>query len=192
MCCTVDMIHPDFTHCTTLKQFYNEACDLFISEYGEHFTLYWEHIRELAQHCDSYKELGAFQGVSAAAAMLGNPDMRYIELIDVTFKQLIPHRQVFAEFRGKLKLIEKSSVDPSLEIIPVDMMLVDSLHDAKHVAQELRIHAASVARYIIFHDATYVPIKKVIDRFVSKNKEWRYLIYDDRSFGYAVIEKNLS
>jgi hypothetical protein len=35
-------------------------------------------------------------------------------------------------------------------------------------------------------------LQEVIDKFVAKNKEWRYLIYDDRSFGYAVIEKKLS
>ena len=45
-------------------------------------------------------------------------------------------------------------------------------------------------KYIVFHDAKYPPIKDVIDRFVAKNEQWQYLIYDDRSFGYAVLEKN--
>jgi hypothetical protein len=42
----------------------------------------------------------------------------------------------------------------------------------------------------VFHDAKYPPIKDVIDRFVAKNEQWQYLTYDDRSFGYAVLEKN--
>jgi len=189
MCCIVDMIHPDFTHCTTLTQFYDEACDLFTAEYGEHFTLYWENIRQLASHCDSYKELGAFQGVSAAAAMLGNPGMRYVELIDVTFERLVPHQHVFKDFSGELKLNQNSSVDSTVAVTPVDMMLVDSLHNTKHVIQELHLHAPHVRKYIVFHDATYAPIKRVIDDFVVSNNEWKYLIYDDRSFGFAVIEK---
>ena len=141
------MIHPDLSHCHSLQEFYDQACDQFTAKYGEHFVLYWQHIRQLAQHCDSYKELGAFQGVSAAAAMLGNPGMQY-------------------------------------------MMLVDSLHTATHVIQELHLHAPYVKKYIVFHDAKYPPIKDVIDRFVAKNEQWQYLIYDDRSFGYAVLEKN--
>jgi hypothetical protein len=186
------MIHPDFSHCRTLQEFYDQACDQFTAEYGEHFVLYWQHIRQLAQYCDSYKELGAFQGVSAAAAMLGNPGMRYIELIDVTFERLIPHQQVFKDFSGELKLNQNSSVNPNIPVTLVDMMLVDSLHNAKHVTQELRLHAPQVKKYIVFHDAKHPSIKEVIDRFVAKNKEWQYLIYDDRSFGYAVIEKNIS
>ena len=68
-------------------------------------------------------------------------------------------------------------------------MLVDSLHTQKHVTQELHLHAPHTNKYIVFHDATYPPIKQVIDNFVVKNPHWKYLIYDNRSFGYAVIEK---
>ena len=184
------MIHPDFSHCHSLQEFYDQACDQFTAKYGEHFVLYWQHIRQLAQHCDSYKELGAFQGVSAAAAMLGNPHMRHVELIDVTFERLVPHQHVFKDFSGELKLNQNSSVDPTISMTAVDMMLVDSLHTATHVIQELDLHAPYVKKYIVFHDAKYPPIKDVIDRFVAKNEQWQYLIYDDRSFGYAVLEKN--
>jgi hypothetical protein len=186
------MIHPDFSHCFSLQAFYDKACTLFTAEYGVDFVLYWQHINQLAKHCDSYKELGAFQGVSAAAAMLGNPQMKYVELVDVTFERLVPHQHVFKDFPGELKLNLNSSVDPAVPVSTVDMILVDSLHTAKHVIQELHLHAPHVKKYIVFHDAKYPPIKEVIDKFVAKNKEWRYLIYDDRSFGYAVIEKNLS
>lgn len=183
------MIHPDFTTCRNLQEFYDTACDLFTKEYGIDFILYWQHIHQLARHCDSYKELGAFQGVSAAAAMLGNPGMHYVELVDVTFERLLPHQQVFKTFAGRLNLYQISSVSSDISVVPVDMMLVDSLHTAAHVSKELEIHAPHVKKYIVFHDAKYKPIKQVIDKFVSKNKAWQYLTYDDRSFGYAVIEK---
>jgi len=183
------MIHPDFSQCRSLQELYDQACVQFTAQYGEHFVLYWEEIKRLAQYCDSYKELGAFQGVSAAAAMLGNPNMKFVELIDVTFERLVPHQHVFKDFSGALNLNQTSSVDPNMVFTDVDMMLVDSLHDAKHVIQELRLHASHVRKYIVFHDAKYPPIKDVIDRFVIKNTQWKYLIYDDRSFGYAVIER---
>ena len=117
--------------------------------------------------------------------------MRYVELIDVTFERLVPHQHVFKDFSGELKLNQNSSIDSTMTITAVDMMLVDSLHDVKHVTQELHLHAPQVEKYIVFHDAKHPPIKDVIDRFVSKNEQWQYLIYDDRSFGYAIIEKNI-
>lgn len=184
------MIHPDFSHCCSLKELYDQACIQFTQQYGPHFVLYWEEIKRLARYCDSYKELGAFQGVSAAAAMLGNSSMRFVELIDVTFDLLEPHRHVFQDFAGNLQFSQHSSIDNSKPIHAVDMMLVDSLHCHKHVTQELRLHAPTVSRYIVFHDAKYPPIKQVIDKFVANNSQWTLMIYDDRSFGYAIIEKS--
>jgi hypothetical protein len=183
------MIHPNFSHCSTLEEFYSQACTLFSAEYGSDFILYWEHIRQLAKECRSYKDLGTLQGVSAAAAILGNSDMAYVELVDVNFHPLQPHQHVFEQFQGELKLNQNSSVDPAVPVSNVDMMLVDSLHTKKHVTQELHLHAPHTNKYIVFHDAKYPPIKQVIDKFIEKNPQWKYLIYDDRSFGYAVIEK---
>jgi hypothetical protein len=182
------MIHPDFSQCRSLQELYDQACVQFTAQYGEHFVLYWEEIKRLAQYCDSYKELGAFQGVSAAAAMLGNPNMKFVELIDVTFERLVPHRHVFRDFPGHIEFSEHSSIDPSRPIKAVDMMLVDSLHTVKHIKTELKMHAPMVNQYIVFHDARHPPIKKIIDDFVE-HTTWQYLVYDDRSFGYAVIEK---
>jgi cephalosporin hydroxylase len=81
-----------------------------------------------------------------------------------------------------------SSIDANVPVSTVDMLMVDSIHTYKHVCAEIKLHAPKVNKYIVFHDARYPPIKKAIDEFVARG-DWEYVVYDDRSFGYAIIKR---
>lgn len=183
------MLTPNFSHCNNLLEFYNHACDSFIKEYGPDFILYYQHIQKLISECESYKELGVLSGVSAAAAWLGNPTLKHLELVDINFDTIAPHRHLFEqECHDRVIFNHNSSVDSTIPVSTVDMLMVDSMHTYKHVRSELKLHAPKVNKYIVFHDAKHPPVKRAIDEFVTEGK-WKYLVYDDRSFGYAIVER---
>ena len=183
------MLIPNFNQCNSLLEFYNYACECFVKEYGPEFILYYQHIQRLIPECESYKELGVLSGVSAAAAWVGNTNLKYIELVDVNFDTIAPHRHLFEqECEDRLVFNHNSSIDANVPVSTVDMLMVDSVHTYKHVCAEIKLHAPNVNKYIVFHDARYPPIKKAIDEFVAVG-DWEYVVYDDRSFGYAIIKR---
>ena len=183
------MLTPNFVHCKDLKEFYEYACECLIQEYGADFILYYQHIQRLIPECRSYKELGVLSGVSAAAAWLGNRDLEYIELVDINFDTIAPHRHLFEnECQARVHFNHNSSIDHTVPVSKVDMLMVDSMHTFKHVRAELRLHAPKVNKYIVFHDARHPPVKRAIDEFVAEG-HWQYLVYDNRSYGYAVVER---
>jgi cephalosporin hydroxylase len=183
------MLTPNFSQCISLTEFYNHACECFIKEYGSDFVLYYQHIQKLIPECQSYKELGVLSGVSAAAAWVGNPSLNHLELVDINFDTISPHRHLFEQECGnRVVFNHNSSIDPDVPVSTVDMLMVDSMHTYRHVRAELELHAPNVKKYIVFHDAKHPPVKQAIDEFLSRN-EWEYVIYDDRSFGYAIIQR---
>lgn len=182
------MLTPNFSQCITLAEFYNHARQCFISEYGPDFVLYYDHLSKLVKECNSYKELGVLSGVSAAAAILGNPKLDLVEMVDINFDTIAPHKHLFDEFQGRLIYNKNSSIDAKIPVTEVDMLMVDSMHTYKHVRAELQLHAPKTQKYIIFHDAKLPQVKKAIDEFVDQG-QWKYVVYDDRSYGYAVVER---
>lgn len=181
------MITPDFSQCTNLKDFYDHAEKCYTERYGPDFVLYYNHLSELIKECKSYKELGSLSGVSAAVAMLGNPELDLVEMVDINFDTIAPHRHLFNEFKGKLTFNNNSSTNSDIPVTEVDMLMIDSVHSYKHVCRELRLHAPKARKYILFHDTNQAPVKRAVDEFLNDNTQWKYVICDDRSFGYAVI-----
>lgn len=182
------MLTPNFSQCNTLNEFYDHAKKCFTEQYGPEFLLYYNHINELVKECKSYKELGVLSGGSAAAAILGNPDLELVELVDINFDTIAPHKHLFNEFKGKLVFNKNSSIDANVPVTEVDALMVDSVHTYKHVSAELKLHAPGARKYIIFHDANQPGVKRAIDEFVENNP-WEYVICDNHSFGYAVIKR---
>ena len=181
------MITPDFSQCTSLRDFYDHAERCYTERYGPDFVLYYNHLNSLIKECKSYKELGVLSGVSAAAAILGNPDLELVEMVDINFDTIAPQRHLFDEFRGQLTFNKNSSIDTAIPVTEVDLLMVDSVHTYKHVRNELRLHAPKARKYILFHDTNQAPVKRAVDEFIADNPQWKYVICDDRSFGYAVI-----
>ena len=182
------MLTPNFSQCTTLAEFYNHARQCFTEQYGPDFVLYYDHLSKLIKECNSYKELGVLSGVSAAAAILGNPALELVEMVDINFDTIAPHKHLFEEFNGRLVYNNNSSVDAKIPVTEVDMLMVDSMHTYKHVRAELKLHAPKTRKYIVFHDANQAGVKQAIDEFVEEG-QWKYVICDNRSYGYAITER---
>ena len=71
---------------------------------------------------------------------------------------------------------------------PCDVLMIDSLHTARHLRKELALHAGNVCTGIVFHDTTHKPeLWSVIKDFLAKNEEWVLKERFNKSVGYTVI-----
>jgi len=180
------MIQGNFENCRTLSEFYQQASELYAERYGIAHLDYYKTIESLVKQVNSYKELGSMQGVSAAAAILGNPNLTFIEMIDITFKYLNPHRKLFSEFNGKLKFSECDST--KCKINEVDMTFIDSLHKYNHLKKEISLHAPKTKKFLMFHDTNLKGIKKAIKETVNTT-DWKYKIVNEQGCGFTVLER---
>lgn len=185
------MISGNFSHCKTLQQFYAEIEALHRASHGEQYTVHHKDLIELMLQCQSYKELGVNQGATAAAVMLQAP--KYIELVDLVIKPFKPHQHLFETFAGEnsvvLQVIESSSIDPKLTATPVDMMLVDTVHEPQFVVKELEKHEPFVNKYIVIHDTgTFPSIHQAAHDYLVC-RDWQVLKWDRRGCGHSIFKR---
>ena len=77
-------------------------------------------------------------------------------------------------------------------------MLVDSLHIYEQVAEELRLHAPKVRKYIVFHDTTTFAdhgefggkgIWPAVQEFIDSHPEWQMIERRTNNNGLTVLKK---
>ena len=185
------MIKGDFTYCINLSQFNRDIRILQEDHHGKGYTNHHDEIRRLAPECNSYRELGVMQGAtSACAAVVGILDQ---QLIDIEDYQWTPYKRLWDRFKGLNYVYhKKSSLIPEMANLPnVDLMLVDSVHNYNHVSQELKIHAQTVNKYIIFHD-TSLPtdqVHRAVNDFCMTNSAWQEVARSQENVGYTLIKR---
>jgi cephalosporin hydroxylase len=183
------MITVDLTHIKTLKDFYSEIRSAHQKAHGDLYVAHHDKMVELATECVSYRELGVMQGATAAAVVLAG--IRDIHLIDINMSRFKPYKHLFESHVDTFHVVAESSIKNNpLNDRPVDMLLIDSLHNASHVKDELRVHAPSVKKYILFHDTNSInAIRKVVDNFVKDNPQWKLIEHFSQNVGYSLIGK---
>ncbi len=189
------MIKGDFKHCKDLAQFNKEIRILQETpdgnSHGAGYCNHHDEIIKLASECESYRELGVMQGAtSACAAVAGILDQ---QLIDIEDYQWTPYKHLWDNFEG-LKYVyhKKSSLTPQMVNLPkVDLMLVDSMHNYGHVREELKIHAQTVNKYIIFHDTSKPTdqVYRAVTNFCMTNSAWQVIRRDENSVGFTTIKR---
>lgn len=185
------MISGDFSHCTTLEQFYAEIEALHRTAHGAGYTSHHKDLIDLMGDCQSYRELGINQGATAAAVMLQAP--KYIELIDLVTAPFRKHEHLFQKFATEndvaMAVVESSSIDPKLSVVPVDMLLIDTVHEPQFVVKELEKHAQFVNKYIIIHDTgTFPSIHEAAHNYLIA-RDWQVLKWDRRGCGHSIFKK---
>ncbi len=188
------MINAELGHCKTLPEFYKSIREQQEGEHGADYCAQHDALIHMFTNggCKTYRELGTHQGGTAAAVMLQNPE--YMDLIDIDMhrynKFLAPIAREYAkEHDIKLSLKEVSSASLAAIGPLVDVMLIDSVHRWVYTKEELKYHASSVKKYIVFHDTTTcLDIWQGINEY-CKTEPFEILDRFLPNVGYTVIKR---
>lgn len=185
------MIVADLNDAVNLYE-YNTVLEKKLQEaHGEDYIDYLKKILELLDHCNSYREIGTWQGASTSVALLKK--ISYVETIDLSFEKINPYINIFYDFSKKENInfimneIDSLKNDVDKE---VDLLLIDGYHNPKQVEKELKKYAIWTKKYIMFHDTTLVPrLQKTVNNFLSNNADWVLESQHTKNVGYMVIKK---
>jgi GT2 family glycosyltransferase/predicted Zn-dependent protease len=131
-----------FAENVALAKRYADACET-PSDINEHLpTLY-----RLAQECRHVTEFGTRTGVSTTALLYAKP-ARLVCYDRVKFPQ-VEHLQALA---GPTEFVFVQQDVLWTEIEETDLLFIDTLHDYDQLAQELKLHAGKVRKYVVLHD----------------------------------------
>jgi hypothetical protein len=150
-------------------------------------------LRRLASECQHVTEFGSRHGVSSVALLAAQP--RELVLVDLQCQdcQLNPLKQVAGQ--TKLTLIQADS--RTIDIPPTDLLFVDTIHTAEHIADELK-QADKVARYLVFHDTEIFGevgewgkpgILHAIRPFLESHPEWSIAEQHRNNHGLLVLRR---
>lgn len=191
------MINSELGHCKTLEEFHSEIRRQQEEAHGIDYCQIHDAIKKYMADCESYMELGTHQGGTASAALLCNPKELYIIDIDLSRyrKFLEPIAEKYAAKNGIIfKATEIDSTSP-FSAKSVDMLVIDSYHNATHMKKELDTHGFNVSKYIIAHDTSIINGKpndslyKVLVEY-GKKYGWSVIERGVTNVGYTVLKKN--
>jgi len=184
----------EVSHVKTVEEFYKSIREQQEVAHGKEYCDQHDAIIKYMKECNSYKELGTHQGATAACVMLLKP--KYIELVDINHYKYRWKLQELAEpfcKENKIELVVKEADSGSLASlsVPVDMMLIDSLHKPEHMKKELELHGVSVNKYIIAHDTNTIPtLQMALENWCNENRSWKVHERGMINAGYTVLKKN--
>ena len=191
------MIKPDLKYCKDIHEFYSEICRL---QAGAHSKEYLEHHKALTkcaseEGSDVVKEIGVCQGGTLAALLFTTP--KKLIGIDVQPHVFTPYQKHFEKYAEEnnieFEYREQSSHDPK-GVEPCDVLHIDSLHKAPHLAKELEMHAPHVRKYIVFHDTAEYKnthgLFPVIAKYITQvEQKWQVVDHYIHRVGYTVIKR---
>jgi len=157
----------------------------------------------LASKCIHITEFGTRDGFSTCAFMSGLQKTRgRLVSFDIDMPSFMDEFKNMEDLPCSWDFRQRSTVDEDLNIEETDLLFVDSLHTYEQVRDELRLHAARVGKFIVFHD-TYSHgefsrdikgregILRAINEFVDSSSEWEQVYKVDVNHGLIVLEKTV-
>lgn len=172
-------------------------------------TAHLPRLRTLATGCAVAQEFGVKYGASSVALLLGAKQVVSYDTVETSQAR---HLAALAGPRWQYT-IQDSRTAP---VTPCDLLLVDSLHTYAQVKAELARHAASVRRYLIFHDTItfgsigangetghwiwrqepgvavtlpHLGIRPAIDELMMADRSWRIAAHYVDSHGLLVLKR---
>ena len=186
------MLIANISNCASLEDFYKSIRMQQEKAHGDFYCQHHDMIKKYMVRGDKYKELGVYQGASAAAACLIFPSE--VELIDLSLELFNENKHLFIEYcnRNNITLVAKemSSINTKSQSM-ADILLIDSYHKAYHLKQELEIHSKFTRKFMIFHDTS---IRKgelfiYLKEFVNNESAWRIEERGMIGQGYTVLKR---
>ncbi|HSX26205.1 MAG TPA: hypothetical protein VLE89_04270 [Chlamydiales bacterium] len=125
-------------------------CDI-----GEHMSL----LRQLAKECQTVVEIGVGGVISTWGLLKGlsessSPHRRYmgVDILEPTVCNFDLARK-FATEQG-IEVLFQMENDLYIDLDPVDLLFIDSLHTYCHLTYELETFSPKVGKYIAIHDTS--------------------------------------
>lgn len=137
---------------------YNQLCNT-PSDINEHLPT----LKALTEQCESVVEMGTRYCVSTFAFIEGSP--KKLTCIDIVHPNSYHAQGGIESFRKAVELCAEKGIDfqfieadtLKIEIEPVDLLFIDTLHTYEQLSQELKLHANKAKKYIVLHDTTSCP-----------------------------------
>lgn len=152
-CATFTFLHGD-DQASRLREIYEDQCQN-PSDINEHLPV----LKQLAYECSSVAEIGIRWIVSSWGLVQGLSENSYIEksylgidLVNPPGDRLQLLKQL-SEANG-IKFTFWRVNDMEIELEPVDLLFIDSLHTYCHLTYELETFSSSVNKYICMHDTS--------------------------------------
>lgn len=188
----------------TLDDLYQQHCAA-----GRAISAHLPRLKALATGCRVAVEFGVKAGASSTALLIGAGSVISYDTVETPSARQL---QALAGTRWDYRIQDSREAEP----VACDLLFVDSLHTYAQVAAELDRHAASVHRYLVFHDTitfgsvgadgetgryrwTYRPgmsvphdalgIRPAIDELMIHDPTWRIIAHYTDSHGLLVLER---
>lgn len=162
------------------------------SDINEHLPT----LKTYAEKCSHITEFGTRYGNSTIAFMASFPK-KFISY-DVTYNDRIEYLERLAKyckinFEFRLENVEQ------IEIEETDLLFIDTNHHARQCANELKLHADKVKKYIAFHDVETFGYGETggqggeqglwlaITPFLESHPEWKILEHYKNNNGLLII-----
>jgi hypothetical protein len=192
------MINAELSHVTTLSEFHKEIVRQQTEAHGEHYCDHHAVIEKLAPECKSYLELGTHQGGTASCAILQK--FNHVQLVDIDMHRYRKFLQPIAEQFSKnnninLVVLESSSLDKKTTY-NADLMLIDSVHNTKHMSKELAMHGNNIQKYILAHDThrlfgkVNTSLYNTLENFCKTNP-WEVVERNTVAEGYTLLKRKV-
>jgi hypothetical protein len=142
-----------------------------------------------ARRVDSIAEFGVYTGLSTTAFLSGKPKvMRSYDISNKHFS-VLPELKVYAN-KNNIDFTFSLADSLKIDIEPVDLLFIDTIHEHKHTIQELNRHASKVKKYILLHDPSDWPgVFTAVVEFLTKCREWRIVEHCNKNSGFLVLER---
>lgn len=151
----------------------------------------------LARECKTVVEFGVRTGVSTRAFLNTNVELLSFDI--VLDPGVIELFKKAALMKKNVKYIQANVLD--IEVDPMDLLFIDTLHTYEQLAQELALHGNKAQRYIAFHDTYTFGLRgedgrdrrgllTAIIEFQIKNPHWRFRIHKTNNNGFTVLERH--
>ena len=146
---------PNKTPKEKLRNNYKQACTHY-SDIYEHLPV----LEELATECASVTEIGVRSMVSSWGFLYGLAEN---SALDRSYLGIDPEMPPFTIYYDAKKLAKGNGInfqflqknDMEIEIEPVELLFIDSLHTYCHLTYELEKFSPKVSKYIVMHDTSY-------------------------------------
>lgn len=138
---------------------------------------------------ESIVEFGVYTGLSTTAFLFGKP--KIMRSYDITSKHLtvLPDLIEYSK-NNNIDFLFSEGNSLEIEIDPVDLLFIDTIHEHHHTIQELNKHASKVKKYILLHDPSDWPgVFTAVVEFLTKNREWHIIEHCNKNSGLLVLER---